>query len=325
LLFGLAVFQRPGAQFSGSTADSVAESLGNYLSAAGSLSDSMGTNISEMYGKSACSTNIAIGELQDLWNDIKNAWFPEFPLMAAPEDMAGTLNNWSSALYQYANEVEPRLPANPQTPTSLQPPTTPPLLHPLTPAQQQAADDALATLTRDGITVDQSEIEALARAGYSADAIVAIIKLGTIGDSTGKFIYAANGHPYVAHANEHIGLQPADLIDRTTRSNRNNGAGRATTFYGEASAQDAINWAIAGDPAAQAFINAATPNASMQIRRCAGAGEQKDWGFGYERQAPDRAGNYPPPILHAHLNCVFVWIAIDPYGEPFIVDAFPTW
>src|SRR5579883_1557044 len=82
----------PGAQFSGSTADSVAESLGNYLSAAGSLSDSMGTNISEMYGKSACSTNIAIGELQDLWNDIKNAWFPEFPLMAAPEDMAGTLN-----------------------------------------------------------------------------------------------------------------------------------------------------------------------------------------------------------------------------------------
>lgn len=315
----------PDANFSGATSDNVAELLGNYLTAASSLSDSMGTGISEMYGKSACSATVAAGQLQDLWNSIKSSWFPEFTLIAAPDEMAGALNGWSSSLYQYAGEAEPLLPANPQTPSYVLPPTTPLTPHQLTPAQQGVVNDAIAILTRDGIYFDQSEIEALARAGYDANAIVAIIKLGTISDSMGKAVYATNGHPYFAHGWQHIALRPADMIATTQKSNRNQGKGRETTFYGNASAQDAINWAIAGDPAAQDFINAAVPNTQMQITRCASAAEHKDWGFGYERQPAARDGSYPPPILHEHLNCVTVWIAVDSSGEPFIVDAFPTW
>ncbi|HEU5383760.1 MAG TPA: hypothetical protein VFV38_50825 [Ktedonobacteraceae bacterium] len=238
-------------------------------------------------------------------------------------DAYDTMHHWEMNMSGLAAHPEPALPTSPDLSQGITVDLSG--IQRLTPAQQREVADILVQLTADGYAVDLSEIEDLVRAGYNRATIIALLKLGTIDGSKGKYIFSRDGHPYVAHADQHIGLSSASMIAITQLPNRRGGKGRETTFYGEASAQDAITWAIAGDPAAQAFIDAAVPNSDMHITRCATPAEHKDWGFGYQRQAPTRSGSYPPPILHAHLSCVTVWIAIDPSGKPFIVDAYPTW
>jgi hypothetical protein len=190
----------------------------------------------------------------------------------------------------------------------------------LTPAQQQEVNDIIAWATSNGYSVDQSDIDALVRAGYSADAIKKMIEASDLNRRKGKTYTTPGGHPYTAHTSDHIGVPDADLKNRASKTNKQGGAAFATSFPDEATAQAAINFAIAQNPALQNFILAATPNTNIQEKVC---DPSKDFGYGYQRNSLPN-GTVGPPTKLSNLHCVIVWLGVDASGNVFVIDAYPA-
>lgn len=200
-------------------------------------------------------------------------------------------------------------------------PTPTPLVSPtLTPTQKQHVNDIISWATSQGYSINQPEIEALVRAGYTVDAIKKMIAGGDLHRSVGRVYTSPGGHPYTAHTSKHIGVPDADLKDWASKTNRNGGAAFATSFPDQATAQAAVDFAIAHNTALQHFILAATPNTDIQEKVC---DVSKDFGYGYQRNSLPN-GTVGPPTALSHLRCVIVWLGVDADGNVFVIDAYPS-
>lgn len=210
---------------------------------------------------------------------------------------------------------------NTTTPKPTPVPTpTPTSTNGLTPIQQQEVRDIIADATREGLVVDQADVEDLVRAGYDRATILAMLRAGNLKTSEGKTYTTPGGYTYTGHAMSHVGISDAVLKDQTSKNNRAGGKGLATSFPDEAKAQAAVNFAIAHSAKLQAFLRAAVPNSTIQETIC---DSSRDFGYGYQRNTLPN-GTIDPPTFLPHLHCVTVWMAVDASGNAFVVDAYPT-
>jgi hypothetical protein len=148
----------------------------------------------------------------------------------------------------------------------------------------------------------------------------AMIKAGDLKSSQGKSYTTPGGHTYQAHASDHIGIPATDLETQALKNNKTGGKGRATSFPDNATAQTAINFAIAHNAVLQRFILAAVPGSSIMEKVC---DSSQDFGYGYQRNTLPN-GTINPPTHFPHLHCALVWLAVDTSGNVFVVDAYPT-
>jgi len=111
--------------------------------------------------------------------------------------IGGILWVWQSIMHAIGNQPLPKLPPTPQTipfPTNL------------TKQQQQVVEDVIAKLTNLGISYNQSEIEALVKAGY------------TFGDIMHRLAKTPEGRPLSKHASYYslgkhgVSLQMVDYV-----------------------------------------------------------------------------------------------------------------
>jgi hypothetical protein len=228
------------------------------------------------------------------------------------------LINWIAGLFSN-HQNQQKNTTTPQ-PTPIPTPTPGLLPNGLTPAQQQEVNDIMADASKEGLVVDQRDVEALVRAGYDRNTILAMLRAGNLKTSQGMTYTTPGGYVYTGHAMSHVGVSDTDLKDLTSKNNKSGGKGLATSFPDEATAQAAVNFAIAHDTDLQNFIRAAVPNSSIQRTVC---DTSQDFGHGYQRNVLPN-GTIDPPTYLPHLHCVSVWLAVDASGNVFVVDAYPT-
>jgi hypothetical protein len=190
----------------------------------------------------------------------------------------------------------------------------------LTPIQQQEVKDIIADATGEGLAVDQSDVEALVRAGYDRATILMMLRTASVKNSEGKTYITSNGYTYTGHTLSHVGVSKTVLEGQASTNNKNGGKNLATSFPDAATAQAAVYFAVAHSTTLQNFIRAAVPNSSIQEKIC---DSSQNFGYGYQRNVHPN-GTIDPPTFLPHLHCVRVWLAVDASGNVFVVDAFPT-
>jgi hypothetical protein len=152
---------------------------------------------------------------------------------------------------------------------------------------------------------------------FSKQSIEAILKTANLVASEGMQYITSGGHVYPGHTLlDHVGVSDATLRDKT--SNRK-GKGCKTTFPDLATAQNAVNFAIANSTRLQDFIRAAIPHTDDGAIVCS---LYKDFGCGYRRNIVD-ATTIDPPTYFPHVRCVYVWLAVNANGKVFVADAYP--
>ena len=136
--------------------------------------------------------------------------------------------NWIAGLFNNHQSQQ----SNTTTPKPTPSPSPTPILLPggLTPAQQQEVRDIIADATKEGLVFDQRDVEALVRAGYDRDTILAMLRAGNLQRSQGKSYTTPGGHVYPAHTENHIGVSDADLKDLTSKNNKAGGKSSPPRF-----------------------------------------------------------------------------------------------
>ncbi|MBA2286951.1 MAG: hypothetical protein H0W02_15875 [Ktedonobacteraceae bacterium] len=183
-----------------------------------------------------------------------------------------------------------------------------------------------AALANMGVTVTKGQIWSLLWKGYSNQSIEAILRTTSVQNSEGmtRTITNPDGslHTFTAHTmREHVGISDASMINTTSQNNRAGGKGVQTSFPDLAIAQNAVNYAIAHSSVLQDFIRHGAAGSSAHDVQCS---TSLDFGHGYVRIIDRRGRIQTPPRRIGPLHCVYVLIAKNIFGVPYIEDAYPT-
>lgn len=183
-----------------------------------------------------------------------------------------------------------------------------------------------AALKRMGVTATNGQIWSLLWKGYSNKVIEAILSTTSVLKSEGmnRTITNPDGtlHTFTGHTRkEHVGVSDASMIATTSKNNKDNGKGVQTSFPDLATAQNGVNYTIAHSSILQDFILHGAANGSAHDIQC---NKSQNFGHGYVRRLNKRGKVLTPPRRIGPLHCVYVLIAKNIFGIPYIEDAYPT-
>jgi hypothetical protein len=181
--------------------------------------------------------------------------------------------------------------------------------------QQKRINSIRQQLATEGISVSNTQIQDLIKAGYSDAQIISILKTADLNQSGKMYIADYAGHKVYGHTlSLHVNIDNTDLKNRA-RTKRS----LATTFKNQVTAQNAVNHAIANSSTLQDFINHGATNSTASDTVCYNTKPLPNLGYGY------RPINPPPKVEKVGpLHCMHVVLAKTILGLIFVLTTYPV-
>ncbi len=172
-------------------------------------------------------------------------------------------------------------------------------------------------LSADGITVKDSQIEELLKAGYTEDQVYYILKAANLDKSADMYITAYDGHKVYGHTlSSHVNISNTDLRKRALTDQR-----LRSSFKDQKTAQNAVNYTIANSPILQEFIKNGAAGSTASDTKCYHTTPPPNLGYGYEPVPPLPSKKV---VKVGPLHCMHITLGKTILGIIFILTSYPV-